>query len=56
MLLENCQKAEHKLIMIELAESFERDKMKMKKMEKQQEEEYEQKISVLKNEIKDREE
>ena len=36
MLLESCQKVEHKLIMIELAEQFDREKLAQQK--KQQEE------------------
>ena len=31
MLLESCQKVDHKMIMIELAESFEEERLELKK-------------------------
>lgn len=55
MLLESCQKVDHKLIMFELAESFEREKQQIRKLEKEQEEVYQMKIDVLKAELKERE-
>jgi hypothetical protein len=56
MLLESCQKVELRLIMIELAENFEKETSELKRHEKQQSDLFEQKIKVLRSEIKDREE
>ena len=51
MLLESCQKVEHKMVMIELAESFELEKHEFKKQLKDLQKESDLKVKVLKNEI-----
>jgi hypothetical protein len=56
MLLESCQKVEHKLIMIELAESFELEREQFRQREYDEAKRTEQKLTALKNELKEREE
>ena len=55
MLLESCQKVEHKLIMIELAEQFEVEKQEQRMKERERSEMYDEKISNLKDEVKEKE-
>jgi len=56
MLLESCQKVDHKLIMIELAEQFEVERQQFRDSEQETARLTEQKLTALKNELKDREE
>lgn len=56
MLLESCQKVEHKLIMIELAETFEEERQQFRQREIDEANKTEQKLTALKSEIRDREE